>query len=116
MNKLKILNTVALLVLVATPISQASLLNDIEDSISVFNDIKDSMNGLYDTCMIVVSQRDETLEQLNEAREQLKERTDYAERLEILLKEKNDLINQYIFNRGYNKWKQYEIWLISHLL
>jgi len=58
MNKLKILNTVALLVIVATPISQAS----------VFDDINENAQSIYNSAVIIAAQRDEALDQRDKLR------------------------------------------------
>ena len=72
MNKLKILNTVALLVVVATPISQASVFDD-----------------MYEATMEIADQRDEVLEQRNKL-------IDYVERLETVMKENNKYTDEVI--------------------
>ena len=100
MNKLKILNTVALLVVVATPISQAS----------VFDDIRESSRNLYETTLAIADQRDEAVEQRDEALDLrnklwflLQEKDKHIEKMTKLLEEQKELIDNYIFNRGHDK-------------
>jgi len=100
MNKLKILNTVALLVVVATPTSQAS----------VFDNIRESSRNLYEITMEIADQRDEAVKQRDEALDLrnklwflLQERDEHIEKITKLLEEQKDLIDNYIINRGYNK-------------
>ena len=96
MNKLKILNTVALLVVVATPTSQASMLNTV-------NEIIEIKRNTLKIALEIADQRNEAIEQINELVKQRNERLVYVEKLENLVKEQKELIDNYIFNRGYNK-------------